>query len=444
MQAERGWACRDRGAAWPCRYLGTLDEAQAYAAYATSRHRCYGRPDPTRIATGHQEAYCLSGNHGACAFFSEIPSAAIGSVPQQVDPASDPPLPSADGERLWQPPEDQALAEKLRELHELEIAVAGRVADLAALRSDLAEFDVRWRETVGARRGSLVQLRERVAGHLSRLQPNPGEPEDSDDNDDQGLLPATAVAEATPELKRVYRELAKHVHPDLAINAVDRTRRTSLMTEANLAFETRDAPALRAVLDEAMTDTGAVGGTDTGSQLIRAIRSIARLNINLAKIDKTIAALTAEPTYIFMVDTGNAARAKQKSRMVRYGESLDAQIWMQTILLDRLEVLHRNLSDDERGRIASGTSYYTGEAQLYRVLEVLVDADQYGKKSILVGRGECSLRADLQSRGRRSDVYRCHGSQQRGRREPAVGRDHHATWRCQRNACCVYGPVVGS
>lgn len=49
-----------------CPYLGLADDADSHATYATEAHRCYRLPTPTRIATPHQETYCLGANHVTC------------------------------------------------------------------------------------------------------------------------------------------------------------------------------------------------------------------------------------------------------------------------------------------------------------------------------------------------------------------------------------------
>ncbi len=49
-----------------CPYLGLIDNADSHANYATDAHRCYRLDNPTRIAAGHQETYCLGANHTTC------------------------------------------------------------------------------------------------------------------------------------------------------------------------------------------------------------------------------------------------------------------------------------------------------------------------------------------------------------------------------------------
>src|SRR6185312_6761800 len=61
-----------------CPYLGLADDADSHATYATEAHRCYRLPNPTRIATGHQETYCLGANHVSCPVYlgEGVPGAA--------------------------------------------------------------------------------------------------------------------------------------------------------------------------------------------------------------------------------------------------------------------------------------------------------------------------------------------------------------------------------
>jgi len=81
-----------------CPYLGLADDADSHATYPTEAHRCYRLPNPTRIATPHQETYCLGSNHVTCPVYlgegvpkaAPAAAAAAGASPfrQAPDPAS--------------------------------------------------------------------------------------------------------------------------------------------------------------------------------------------------------------------------------------------------------------------------------------------------------------------------------------------------------------------
>ncbi len=53
-----------------CPHLGLGDDPDSHATYATEAHRCYRMPNPTRIAGGHQETYCLGAAHVTCPIFT--------------------------------------------------------------------------------------------------------------------------------------------------------------------------------------------------------------------------------------------------------------------------------------------------------------------------------------------------------------------------------------
>jgi LysM repeat protein len=52
-----------------CEFLGLADDAESHATYATEAHRCYKLANPTRIASQHQENFCLVANHANCPVF---------------------------------------------------------------------------------------------------------------------------------------------------------------------------------------------------------------------------------------------------------------------------------------------------------------------------------------------------------------------------------------
>ncbi len=52
-----------------CPHLGLADDADSHATFATEAHRCYRMPNPTRIASNHQENFCLGANHTTCPVF---------------------------------------------------------------------------------------------------------------------------------------------------------------------------------------------------------------------------------------------------------------------------------------------------------------------------------------------------------------------------------------
>lgn len=81
-----------------CPHLGLADDADSHATYATEAHRCYRLPTPTRIATGHQETYCLGENHVQCPVYRGEgipgPAAAGPAAPARTTRTASPPPPA--------------------------------------------------------------------------------------------------------------------------------------------------------------------------------------------------------------------------------------------------------------------------------------------------------------------------------------------------------------
>jgi hypothetical protein len=77
---------------------------------------------------------------------------------------------------------------------------------------------------------------------------------------------AASLADADQALRRLYRQLARRLHPDRATGEADRPWRTARMAEANAAYESRDLMALWRLQAEVMPATGGV--PDTGDAAI--------------------------------------------------------------------------------------------------------------------------------------------------------------------------------
>ena len=52
-----------------CRHLGLSDDQESHATYATEAHRCFKLDTPTKIASQHQERFCLGAEHPNCPIF---------------------------------------------------------------------------------------------------------------------------------------------------------------------------------------------------------------------------------------------------------------------------------------------------------------------------------------------------------------------------------------
>jgi hypothetical protein len=104
-------------------------------------------------------------------------------------------------------------------------------------------------------------------------------------------------ADDETELHRLYRDLAKRFHPDLARTEVERQQRQPLMQQVNAAMRERDLSALRALLSEAEISDVAFEARSVGEKLVWAIREIARLDAVIAGLEVDLSALRVTESY---------------------------------------------------------------------------------------------------------------------------------------------------
>ena len=127
---------------------------------------------------------------------------------------------------------------------------------MATHRSELIAFERRYLEVVGSRYAELDALEAQIAEAIARSRP-------TDRSARQKAESARARAQeseeamgdvggedsapefATDELKALYRQAAKELHPDLTSDAEERERRKKAMAELNRAYEECDEERIR-------------------------------------------------------------------------------------------------------------------------------------------------------------------------------------------------------
>ena len=112
--------------------------------------------------------------------------------------------------------------------------------------------------------------------------------------------------EAPPELRDLYREAAKMIHPDLATDDEERSRRTSLMKSLNAAYAAADADAMARIIDGEASRPEAVTGDDVASRLVRVIRKLAQVRDRIDEIIRLSEALEADPLFVLFTQCRDA------------------------------------------------------------------------------------------------------------------------------------------
>ena len=212
----------------------------------------------------------------------------------------------------WHPgPGAEELVRQRAQLQVLTRQLLERERGLAAYRNELTAFETRYRRALGTRYARLDELAERL-DETEASDPNPLGP-DPDPGDPAERYPGQGLpgeqnwawgerepekepehrAPVSDEAKRLFRQLARLIHPDLAGDAAERERRTNLMVAANDAYEQGDVVALERLLADWHASPEAVTGRGAMADLERTIRRIAQVEASMARIEDELAELEA-------------------------------------------------------------------------------------------------------------------------------------------------------
>jgi uncharacterized coiled-coil protein SlyX len=195
-------------------------------------------------------------------------------------------------------PESRAL-EPLRpdanaaRLAELDARLNVRETELDALKLDLQELQTKYLKEIGALYRDLNDLEAEALDAEVRagLRPPPEDAGEAPAADTAGSTAteddASCGAQAAPSdmLKRVFRDVAKNIHPDRAVDEAARLRRHSLMAEANRAYAERDHDRLLLILRRWERSPDSVPDDDPDAERRRVQRRIVEIEERLAAID---------------------------------------------------------------------------------------------------------------------------------------------------------------
>ena len=199
-------------------------------------------------------------------------------------------------------PEEEELVIKREELARLEAQLAEQELLLASLKAELAAFEGLYLRRVGILYAELDEWNARLAELRAEQAGTPEAKAEATEARAQaqesysaahGEAAETPPFSASPELRKLYREAAKRVHPDTATDEADRARRERLMQQVNAAYAAGDEDALRRILADLDASPDAVQGSGVAADLIRVLRQLKQVRDRIAAIELEIAS-TAE------------------------------------------------------------------------------------------------------------------------------------------------------
>lgn len=239
-------------------------------------------------------------------------------------------------------PEDE-LASLHARVKELEAALEARTADLDTFKLDVEAFRIRYRKEVGLLHDQLDELEIAIAelelGELSRKVADAKAAEEAGETPPADARPSP-VMDVPPRftsdaVRKLFREVARIIHPDLAHDGHARDHRHSLMVQANRAYRLGDEEQLRWILQAWERSPEAVRGSDPDAMRLRMLRRMSQLEEHLDRLDKERAELLDSPIGKLKVMVDDSA-AKGKDLIAQMVKQLQRDIMVAT---NRLEAM---------------------------------------------------------------------------------------------------------
>lgn len=204
-------------------------------------------------------------------------------------------------------PEEIELNKKRKVLDRLKDRLADREEELADLRAELELFEGRYKIEVARYYADLDEIEAEIAEEELKLVPDDEEIKKKVEELRRRAAESAAEAETdssgeadfkpTAEAKKAYHNLARIIHPDLALDAEEKERRHVLMAQLNEAYSSGDQARLNKLYDDFRDSPDLVSGDSIGDNLVRAIRQIYQIKKRLTEIVDELLKAEQSETY---------------------------------------------------------------------------------------------------------------------------------------------------
>ncbi len=225
-----------------------------------------------------------------------------------------------------------------RQLRQVELEYARDV-------EELRRFELRYRPAVGDRYDELERLRARAGrgwDALARARGSGEGPESAER--DAADAPAARPGEGA---RRIFLELARRIHPDLAEDESERRRRHEVMAEATLAYRDGDDRRLQWLLEHWLAESNPIVGFGLESVWSRTNRQIAWTRYRVREMRYALGQLHAAPIARIMQEH-EQARLSGRNLIREMRRRLQAELERACEDLDRLGAAIEDLPPDSR------------------------------------------------------------------------------------------------
>ena len=191
-------------------------------------------------------------------------------------------------------PEEIELDKKRRVLERLKEKLAFREEAITELRAELEQFEANYTMEVGRFYANLDEIEAQIAEEEVKLVPDDEEikkrAEELRRRAEESAVDAEAAEgcsfkwQPTLEAKKAYHNLAKIIHPDLALDAAEKEKRHGLMAKLNDAYSAGDQNRLNKLVEDFRDSPDLIMGNSIGDQFVRVIRQIYQIKNRLKEL----------------------------------------------------------------------------------------------------------------------------------------------------------------
>jgi len=206
-------------------------------------------------------------------------------------------------------PEEIELNKNRKVLERLKDKLAFREEAMTELRAELEQFEANYTMEVGRLYADLDEIEAQIAEEEVKLVPDDEEikkrAEELRKRAEESAANAGNAAncsfkyQPTAEAKKAYHNLAKIIHPDLALDAQEKEKRHALMAKLNDAYAAGDQNRLNKLVEDFRDSPDLITGDSIGSQFVRAIRQIYQIKNRLTELREE--QLVAELSELFIL-----------------------------------------------------------------------------------------------------------------------------------------------
>ncbi len=191
-------------------------------------------------------------------------------------------------------PEEIELNKKRKLLDRLKDRLADSEEEMTDLRAELEQFEARYKMEVARFYAELDEIDAEIAEEELKLVPDDEEIKKRVEELRRRAEESAAEAEVdssiaadwkpTAEAKKAYHNLARVIHPDLALDPDEKERRHILMAQLNEAYSAGDQARLNKLVDDFRDSPDLIKGDTLGDELVRAIRQIYQIKKRFTEI----------------------------------------------------------------------------------------------------------------------------------------------------------------